>query len=180
MEAELALLESLLERVDELATKDLRQHFLREEVGISGANPAGVIGGQSAGGSDTMNMGMKSELLTPGMQDTEEADFCTEVFRVAGHFEKGFRTSAKQKIVDELLVLQDQWRQTTGQCEHNMGVARGEKFSPPGSDPLFPSGGLTLRAVAVAAANGVLSISCLMGSIFYWRVGPAWFVVLAA
>ena len=33
-----------------------------------------------------------------------------------------------------------------------MGVARGEKFSPTRSDPLFPSGGLTLRAVAVPTA----------------------------
>lgn len=92
------------------------------------------------------------ELLTPGMQHTEEADFRTEVFRVARHFEEGFRTGAKQKIVEDLLVLQDQWRQTTGQGEDHVQVARGEKFSLTRSDPAVPSGSLTLRAVPISAA----------------------------
>ncbi|HET7442999.1 MAG TPA: hypothetical protein VFJ47_16980 [Terriglobales bacterium] len=111
-----------------------------------------MIERKATGGSDTMNMGMKSELLAPSVQDTKEADLCTEVFGVARDFQKGFGTGAKQKIVDELVVLQDQWRQTTGQCEHDMGIARGEKFSATRSDPLFPSGDLTLGAMAVAAA----------------------------
>jgi len=80
---------------------------------------------KAAGGRDTMNMRMKFELLAPGMQHTEETDFRTEVFWFARHFEKGFRTDAEQKIVEELLVLQDQWRQATGQGEHDMGVGRG-------------------------------------------------------
>jgi hypothetical protein len=64
------------------------------------------------------------ELLAPGMQHTEEADLCAEVSRVARHFEEGFRTDTKQKIVEDLLVLQDQWRQATGQGEHDMSVGR--------------------------------------------------------
>ena len=71
-----------------------------------------------------MNMRMNFELLAPGMQHTEETNFCTEVFWVARHFEEGFCTGAKQKIVEDLLVLQDQWRQATGQGEHDMSVGR--------------------------------------------------------
>jgi hypothetical protein len=56
-----------------------------------------------------MYMRMKFELLTPGVQNTEEADFCTEMLGIAGDFERGFRTGAKQKSVDGLLVLQSQW-----------------------------------------------------------------------
>ena len=67
-----------------------------------------------------MNMRMKFELLAPGMQHTEEADFCPKVFRVARHFEEGFRTDTKQKIVEDLLVLQNQWRQATRQSEHEV------------------------------------------------------------
>ena len=40
------------------------------------------------------------------MQHTEEADPRAEESRIAGHFEKGFRTGAEQEIVDDLLVLQ--------------------------------------------------------------------------
>ena len=47
---------------------------------------------------------MNSELLTPGMQHTEEADLGAEKSRIAGHFEKGLRAGAEQEIVDDLLV----------------------------------------------------------------------------
>jgi hypothetical protein len=47
-----------------------------------------------------------------------------------------------------------------------MDVARGEKFLTTRFEPTGASVGLTLRAVPVAAANGELPISCLMGSFF--------------
>jgi len=56
-----------------------------------------------AGGNDNMGMRMEIELLTPGMQHTEEADLRAEKSRVASHFEKGFRAGAEQEIVDDLL-----------------------------------------------------------------------------
>src|SRR5208282_171458 len=64
-ESELAILESLLERSNELAAKDFPQHFLGEKVVVSGANPAVVIGREAAGRNDTMNMRMNVELLAP-------------------------------------------------------------------------------------------------------------------
>src|SRR6516162_7170161 len=57
-EAELAILKSLLESVDELAAKNCLQHFLGKKVVVSGANPAGVIRRKAAGGHDTMDMRM--------------------------------------------------------------------------------------------------------------------------
>jgi len=57
-----------------------------------------------------MDMQVMLELLIPGMQHTEEADLRAEMFGVAGDFEKGFRAGTKQEIVDDLLVLQRQWR----------------------------------------------------------------------
>jgi hypothetical protein len=50
------------------------------------------------------------------------------VFGIAGHFEKSFRTGAKQEIVEDLLVLQDQRGQMTRKREDNMDVARREKL----------------------------------------------------
>jgi hypothetical protein len=61
-----------------------------------------------------MDMRMSGEFLTPSMQDTEEANFGTQASRVASHFEKGFGTGTEQEIVEDLLVLQDQWRQPVG------------------------------------------------------------------
>jgi hypothetical protein len=42
-----------------------------------------MIERQTAGGNDAMNMGMKPELLAPGVQQGEEADFRAEVSRIA-------------------------------------------------------------------------------------------------
>ena len=99
-----------------------------------------------------MDMGMESELLIPGMQHGEEADFRAEMSRIASDFEKCFCTGAEQQIVDDFLVLQSQWSELRRKCEDHMDVARGEKFSLPCRDPAFPGRGLTLRAVPIAAA----------------------------
>lgn len=54
-------------------------------------------------------MRVQFEFLAPGMQDAEEANFRTEVSRIASHLEKGFRTGAEQEVVEDFLVLQNQW-----------------------------------------------------------------------
>src|SRR5438876_7181509 len=99
-----------------------------------------------------MNVRMNFEFLAPGMQDAEEANLCAEVLRITSHFEKGFRTGAEQQTVEDLLILQHQWRQAAGECEDHVQVAGREKFSSTRSDPAVPSSGLTLRAMAIAAA----------------------------
>src|SRR5258708_23148285 len=104
------------------------------------------------------------------MHGSEEAKCRAEVSGIASRLEKGLRTGAEQKIVENLLVLQNQWRQVAGECEDHVQVAGREQFSSTRSDPAFPCRDLTLRAVAIAACNGENPISCLMVSIFYWRV----------
>ena len=127
--AELAILESLLENVDELAAKNFLQHFLGKKVVVSSANPAGVIEGETAGRNDTMTVGMKFELLAPGVQHAEEANLSAEVSQIASDFQKGVGTGAEQEIVEDLLVLQSQWRQAAGGGEDHVQVAGREKFT---------------------------------------------------
>ena len=98
-----------------------------------------------------MDVRMSGELLAPGMQDTEETNFRAEVSRIARDFQKCFSTGTEQEIVEDVLVLQNQWRQPVGQCEDHMEVACREEFSSTRSDPPFPSTGLTLWAVAISA-----------------------------
>ena len=43
-------------------------------------DPALVVGGESAGGDDTVDMRMEQEVRTPAMQDGEEADLGAEAF----------------------------------------------------------------------------------------------------
>jgi len=71
---------------------------------------------------------------------------------MARDFEKSFGTGAEQEIVEDLLVLQNQWRPAAGECKDHVQVAGREQFSSTRSDPAFPGSDLTLRAVAIAAA----------------------------
>src|ERR1700687_5450886 len=84
------------------------------------------------------------------MQNTEEADFCTEVFGIAGHFKKSFCTGAKQEIVEDLLVLQDQRGQMTRKRENHMDVARWEKLLATCCEPAIASSCLNIRAVPIS------------------------------
>ncbi len=150
VEAELAVAESLFESVDKLSAKNLTQHLARKKVPLGCGNPVGVIGRQPTRGHHAMYMWVNVEFLTPGVQHAEEADFCTEMFRIARHFEKGFRTGTKQEIVEGLLVLQDQRGQMTGQGEDHLHVRGRKKFPATLFEPTIASARLTLRAVPIS------------------------------
>jgi hypothetical protein len=151
-EAELTIPEGLPEGRDELATEDLTQYRFGQEVVVRRVDPAGVIERETSGGHDTMDVGMKPNLLVPAVQHAEETNLCTEVSGIASDFEKSLRAGTKQEIVDHLFVLQHHWGQVAGEREDHVQVARGEKFSSTCSNPPFASSGLTLWAMAITAA----------------------------
>ncbi len=105
MKVELAIMKGALERFVELSAKDVTEHLDGKKETVAWFDPARVIGRQSTGWHHAMNMWVGREFLTPGMQNTEETDFCSEVFGIASHFEESFCAGAKQEIVEDLLVL---------------------------------------------------------------------------
>ena len=151
MKVELAVMKGTLERFVELAAKDSTEHLDGKKEVVTWFDPVRVIGRQSTGWHHAMNMWVGREFLTPGMQNTEEADFCTEVFGIAGHFEESFCTGAKQEIVEDLLVLQDQRGQMTRKREDHVDIARWEKLLAARCEPAVASSRLTLRAVPISA-----------------------------
>jgi hypothetical protein len=74
------------------------------------------------------------------------------VLGITRDFDKGFGTGAKQEIVEDLLVLQNQGGQMTGKREDHMSVARGEQFLTTRFDPAVTGSRLTLWTMAVGAA----------------------------
>lgn len=57
-------LEGRLQAGDELAAKYTPQYSDGKEEAWVGSNPVGVIGGESAGGNDTVDMGMETPTPT--------------------------------------------------------------------------------------------------------------------
>lgn len=86
-QVQLAAFEGGLQASDELTTKHAPQYREGKEEAWVGSNPVGVIAGESAGGNDTVDMGMKLEFLVPGVEHAEEADLSSEMGRVACDFQ---------------------------------------------------------------------------------------------
>jgi len=92
----LAMLKGRLETGHKLTAKKATQHRNGKKEVSAGSDPVGVIERESAGGDDTVDMGMKPELLVPGMEHAEEPDFGAEMSGVTSNFQKGFCTGTEQ------------------------------------------------------------------------------------
>src|ERR1700726_1473582 len=146
-QVQLAALERGPKSGDELAAKHAPQYSNRKEEAWMGSNPAGVIAGESAGGNDTVDMGVKLEFLVPGMEHAEEADLGTEMGGIARDLQQGFGAGPEQQTIDEFSVLESQHSQLRRQGEDDVDVGRGQQFTATRRDPAFPRTGLTLRAM---------------------------------
>ena len=103
-QVQLAAFEGGLQTGDKLATEHAPQYGDRKEKAAVGSNPVEVISGESAGGNDPVDMGMKLEFLVPGVQHAEEADLGSEMGRIARDFQQSFGAGAEQQTVDDLLI----------------------------------------------------------------------------
>jgi hypothetical protein len=93
---------------------------------------------------------MVQQLLIPGVQDTEESDLCTQMFRVARDGEQSLRAGAEQKPVDLALVPQRERRELVGQSGDDVRIACGQQFPAARLKPAIACIGLALGAVPVA------------------------------
>ena len=48
-----------------------------------------AAGRESTGWDDAVDVGMKQQVLSPGMQNAEEANVCAKMFGIGGDFEEG-------------------------------------------------------------------------------------------
>src|SRR5215475_388444 len=105
-------------------------------------------------------MGMMQQVLAPGVEDREKADFRSQMFWITRDLKKSSCAGAEQEIVEYLLVLQHELGELLGQSEDDMDVGHCQKLILASRDPLITGAVLTLRAVAVATAvigNGTIA-----------------------
>jgi hypothetical protein len=151
VKAELALFESVLESLPDFASKYEPECFLGKKEAVTQMDPALVIGRESPGRSDAMDMRMKFHDLIPGVQHAEEADLGAETFGIASDFEQCFSAESEEHVVDESFVLQGKRGQAVGQCKDNVGVGGGQDFDSTRLDPALSGIGLTLGTMPIAA-----------------------------
>jgi len=151
---------------DEFAAEHAAEHLHWQEEAITRSNPVRAIRRQTSGRNRAMDMRMVQQVLPPRVQDAEEPDFRSEMFGVGSHFKERSRDGAEEQVVEEALVLKNERAQLAWQCKDDMEIRGCEEFPFTLFEPAVAGLRLALRAVAVTAGNGELSITCLMGSLF--------------
>src|SRR5215472_12367531 len=128
-EAQTFLRKSILQPVNELTAEDCLEHLQGQEKSLRAAYPALAARCESTRRNDTMDVGVKSQVLSPRMQDGEEANLRAKVLRVSRDFEESLGHRSKQEVVEFDFVLPDKIAQFVRQAEHHMEVGSGQEFS---------------------------------------------------
>src|SRR2546425_144682 len=82
------------------AAEQGREHLHRYEEVAAARNPAIAFWRESAAGYDAMDMRMMIELLSPGVQDGDDADVGTEVLWIGSDRGQRLGHGRKQQAVD--------------------------------------------------------------------------------
>ncbi len=67
----------------------------RVDIRKAARHEAFVIGGESATGYHDVQVGMEQQILSPRVQDGEEAELCAEVLRTGANGEQSLRGGAE-------------------------------------------------------------------------------------
>ena len=90
-----------MKEIEKLAAKDAAEDLDGEEEGILRMNPVRVAWIEAASGNDAVEMRMQSQVLSPGVQNAEEANLGSEVLGVGRNFEHGLSAGAEEQIVEQ-------------------------------------------------------------------------------
>ena len=91
--------------MQELPSKQPAQDLDGQEETVSRWNPASVVQVEPTPGDDAVQVGVKPQVLAPGVQDRSEADVRAEVFGISSEGVKRGRSDGKQQPIDDTLVL---------------------------------------------------------------------------
>lgn len=83
-ELELLVAKRPIEGFEQQSAEQGGEHSHGEKESGFATDPLGVIGADPASGHDTVDVGMKEQILSPGVENGEEPDFSAEAFRVGG------------------------------------------------------------------------------------------------
>lgn len=112
-------------------------------------------------------MGMKAEILSPGMQDACESRDSSQIFLICSKFLDRIAAGSKQEMVQGNRMGQKQRVEFCGNRKDHMKMVSIKDVLTPPAYPLFFLERLTLRAVTVSA--GVIGIPLIV-ALGIWTV----------
>ncbi len=88
-----------------------------------------MVGRETAGGNDAVDVRMKLQALIPAVKHAEETDLGSKVPRVASNLQQGLGAGVKEQVIDQPFVLQRERSQFPRQREDGMDIASGQQFA---------------------------------------------------
>ncbi len=92
-------------------------------------DPSTVVGRQSSGGNDAVDMVVAKQVLAPCVQDGEESDLGTEPLWIGGHLEQGLGAGREQQIEESLGSSERQRVQFVGHGEDDVEIVSVEQVA---------------------------------------------------
>src|SRR5262249_39269703 len=136
----------------EASTKKAREHPHGQKEPRPTPDPALPIRREPAARHHAMQMRVMHEVLSPGMQDREEADLGTEMFGVRADGAQGLGGGGEEQVIDHGLVLIGDGRDLFRQRKDDVKVWAVEQLRLSIFDPCGARERLALRAVPITAA----------------------------
>src|SRR4249919_4000722 len=143
---------SATQSIDKLCAEDFAERLNGQEERVQRMNPSLFVWRDSAAWNDAVNVGMKQQVLPPGVKDAEETNLGSQMFGVARHFTKRFSNRAEQEVIECLLILQHKCVQLVRQREDDVEVTRLKQFLAASVHPTLACLRLALVAMPIAAA----------------------------
>jgi len=113
--------EGLTEFLKKQPPKEAGERAHREKESPAAADPF-EIGTDAATGNDEVHMRVMQKILSPGVQNAEEADLGAEMPGIAREGEQGFSGGLKQNAVNHALVVKGDARDLRRQSEDHVEV----------------------------------------------------------
>ena len=98
-----------------------------------------------------MQVGMMEQILSPGVENGEEADLSAEVFRIGSDGLESFGRGAEENAINDFLVLNRNGCNLFGHRKDHVKIRTVENFRLPVRNPFCPGQRLTFGTVAVGA-----------------------------
>lgn len=151
MQLEATVPERVSESGHELAAEQPAEHADRQEEAGPARPPRASVFAQTTSRDHAVDVGMMDERLAPGMEDGEEPELSTEMFRVQGDLLKRTGRGTEQEIVDDRWVLKCERRQQVRDREDHVCIGHRQYVGLACFEPGRLGAALTLRTVTVPA-----------------------------
>jgi hypothetical protein len=101
-----------------------------------------------------MQMGMKQQVLSPGVQDGRDTNLRPQPFWIGSQREQGLGGRAKEQVIEPSGMVQHQGIQGRRQGEDDVEIFHGQQSLQSGLQPFGAFARLTLGTVPVALPGG--------------------------